>query len=59
MTDAIIEGKSVLCGKCRHKIAEQRELRIGLGRGTIYIKCKHKDGSKTPSKCNTINRIKL
>lgn len=56
LTKAIIKDGVIRCGRCRHKIAESKALRIGLGNGTIYFKCKHKDAGK---RCNCINQIDL
>jgi hypothetical protein len=53
---AIIQDKVILCGYCGHKLAETKGLRCGLGNGTIYLKCKHKDCGRF---CNTINQIDL
>ena len=59
MVDAVVKDNIIVCGKCGHIIAKCKELRMRLGHGVIYILCKHKDGSKKPSKCGEVNRIEL
>lgn len=54
--EAIIDTGVIFCGKCGHKIAGAKGLRCGLGNGTIYLLCKHKDFS---IKCLTMNEIRL
>jgi hypothetical protein len=53
---AIIGDKVILCGYCGHKLAETQNLRCGLGSGTIYLKCVHKDKG---IRCRMINQIDL
>lgn len=53
---AVQIGNMLVCGDCGHKIAGCKSLRMGLGNGTIYLKCRHKDRSK---KCNVLNEIEL
>jgi hypothetical protein len=53
---AIVRRNTIRCGKCFHKIAECKGLRIRLGNGTIYLKCKHRDEGKT---CNSVNEIDM
>lgn len=54
--EATIERNAIFCGKCGHKIAGVKGLKCGLGNGTIYIMCKHKD---IGVKCLTVNEIRL
>ena len=53
---AIIGDDVILCGYCGHKLAETKGLRCGLGNGTMYLKCVHKDKGV---RCRTINQIDL
>lgn len=53
---AVIMNDKIICGKCGHKIAEKKGVLHALGRGEIYIICKHRDKGKN---CNTINKIEL
>lgn len=56
LTKAVLKDGVIRCGKCNHKIAEGKALRIGLGNGTMYIKCSHKSQGV---KCKVINEINL
>ena len=53
---AIIMERAIFCGTCKHKIASVQGLRHGLGNGTIYIICKHKDRG---IRCKCVNQIDL
>ena len=53
---AIISGNKIICGKCKHKIAEKLGIIQQYGKGKIIIKCKHKDSGKS---CNELNEILL
>jgi len=53
---AVIGDRAIFCSKCGHKIATTAGLKHGLGNGTIYLVCKHKQGSV---KCRTVNQIDL
>lgn len=53
---AAVSKEAIYCGKCNHKLAVIKGLKSGLGNGTIYLKCNHKDSSK---RCRAINEIEL
>jgi hypothetical protein len=53
---ATVKVDAIYCGKCNHKLAVIKGLKSGLGNGTIYLKCNHKDSSQ---RCRTINEIEL
>lgn len=56
ITKAVISEHAIFCGKCNHKMAGVKNLRAGLGNGTIFLICKHKSASRV---CKTINEIEL
>jgi hypothetical protein len=61
MVEAKIIDNMIVCGKCGHKIAGCKEVKLQLGNGEIYLLCKHRDGSK-PTKernCMTMNKVSL
>ena len=53
---AKIEERAIFCSACGHKIASVKGLKHGLGNGTIYLVCKHKQGKE---RCKTVNQIDL
>ena len=51
---ALILEEKIMCGQCGHKLAEKKGTIQALGKGTIYLKCKHRDKGVN---CNTINEV--
>ena len=54
LTKAIILDDKIICGKCGHKIAEKKGIIRTLGKGVIYLKCKHRDNG---TNCNILNEL--
>jgi hypothetical protein len=53
---AVILEDKIMCGKCKHKLAEKKGVIQQYGKGEIILKCKHKDAGKF---CNALNEILL
>lgn len=56
LVKATILNDKIICGKCGHKIAEKKGIIQSLGKGVIYLKCKHRDNGVN---CNMVNEIEV